>query len=184
MDKIINFSMCFILVISFPVISEASQIDFAWSTPEFLSFRKDSEDEKRYLIWCYSIKNTIDKEITVPIATLLTTDTKRYYEDKYIPEIAGKVSEGVEKYISEDEMKGEFGPGVTKKGIAIFEDIDPHAKKINILVTGLSHLLFWKLGQDDYAYKITYNKSGDKWILGEHGLSKDSSHRNYTDKFE
>ncbi len=154
MNKAINFSLCFILVISFPVISEASQIDFAWSTPEFLSYRKDSEDEKRY------------------------------YEDKYIPEIAGKVSEGVEKYISEDEMKGEFGPGVTKKGSAIFEDIDPHAKKINILVTGLSHLLFWKLGQVDYTYKITYNKSGDKWILGEYGFSKDSSHRNYTDKFE
>jgi len=110
MNKIINFSLCFILVISFPLISEAAQIDFAWSTPEFLSYRKDSEDEKKYLIWCYSIRNTIDKEITVPIASLLTTDTKKYYEDKYIPEIAEKVSEGVEKYISADEMKGEFGP--------------------------------------------------------------------------
>ncbi len=100
----------FILVISFPVISEATQIDFAWSTPEFLSFRKDSEDEKKYLIWCYSIRNTIDKEITVPIATLLMTETKKYYEDKYIPEIAVKVSKGGENYISADEMKGESGP--------------------------------------------------------------------------
>ncbi len=114
------------------------------STPEFLSYRKDSEDENKYLIWCYSIKNTIDKEITVPIASLLTTDTKKYYEDKYIPEIAEKVSEGVEKYISADEMKGEFGPGVTKKGIVIFEDIDSHAKKINIFVTGLSHFFSWR----------------------------------------
>ncbi len=184
MNRIINFSLCFILVISFPVISEAAQIDFVWSTPEFLSFRKDSEDEKKYLIWCYSIRNTIDKEITVPIASLLRTYTKRYYKDKYISEIAGKVSEEVEKYISADEMKGEFGPGVTKKGIAIFEDIDPHAKKMNIFITGLSHLLFWKLGQIDYAYKITYKKSGNKWILEEHGFSKDSSHRNYTDKFK
>jgi len=43
MNKIITFSLCFILVISFPVISEAAQIDFAWSTPEFVSYGKDSE---------------------------------------------------------------------------------------------------------------------------------------------
>ncbi|MGR3173376.1 MAG: hypothetical protein ACUZ8N_02095 [Candidatus Scalindua sp.] len=55
--------MCYILVISFPVTSEAAQIDLAWSTPEFLSYRKDSEDEKKHLIWCYLIRNTIDKEI-------------------------------------------------------------------------------------------------------------------------
>ncbi len=184
MNKAINSFLCFILVISFPVISEASQIDFAWSTPEFLSYKKDSEDERKYLIWCYSIRNTIDKEITVPIATLLTTDTKKYYKDEYIPEIAEKVSDGVGEYISADEMKGILDPGVTKKGIAIFENIDPNAKKINIFVTGLSHLLFWKLGQVDYAYKITYRKSGNKWIPEEHGFSKDSSHRNYTDEFK
>ena len=177
MSKATFFSLCFILVISFPVISEASQIDFAWSIPESHSYKKGSEDEKEYLIWCYSIRNTIDKEITVPIATLLTTDTRKYYEDEYFPEIAEKVSDGVGEYISADEMKGKLGPGVTKKGIAIFEGIDPHAKKINIFVTGLSHLLFWKLGQVDYAYKITYRKSGNKWILEEHGFSKDSSHK-------
>jgi len=184
MNKAINFSLYFILFISFPVISEASQIDFAWSTPEFLSYENDSEDEKKYLIWCYSIRNTIDKEITVPIATWLTTDTKEYYEDEYIPEIAEKVSDGVGEYISADEMKGRLGPRVTKKGIAIFEGIDPHAKKINIFVTGLSRILFWKLGKVDYAYKITYKKSGDKWKLEEHGFTKDSSHGNYTNKLE
>lgn len=175
MNKAIIFSLCLILAISFPVISEASQIDFAWSTPEFLSYENDPEDEKKYLIWCYSIKNTIDKEITVPISTLLTTDTKKYYKDEYIPEIAEKVSDGVEEYISADEMKGKLGPGVTKKGIAIFEGIDTHTKKINIFVTGLSRPIFWKLGQVDYAYKITYKKSGDKWKLEEHGFSKYSS---------
>ena len=118
----------------------------------------------------------------MPIASLLATDTKKYYEDKYIPEIAGKVSEGVEKYISADEMKGVFGPGVTKKGIAMFENIDPHAKKINILVEGLSHFFFWRGRLVDPSYKITYKKSGDKWILEKHGFSKDSSHRSYTDK--
>ncbi len=44
---------------------------------------------------------------------------------EYIPEIAEKVSEDGEKYLSPDEMKGDYGPGVTRRCIAIFEDIDP-----------------------------------------------------------
>ena len=172
------------LIVSFPVTSDASQVDFSWSTPEYFSHNKGSEDEKKYLIWVYSIRNTIDQKITVPVATLLTTDTNKYYEAKYIPEIAEKVSEDGVKYISSDKMKGEYDPGVTRKGIAIFEDIDPYAQKINIFMTGLSHFFLWRQRMADYSYKITYKRSGSKWILEEHGFSKDNSHRNYVDKFK
>lgn len=172
------------LVISFPVISEASQVDFGWSVPEYFLYNEGSEDEKKYLIWVFSIRNTIDKEITVPVATLLLTDTDKYYEAKYIPEIAKKVSEDGEKYLSADKMRGEYGPGVTRKGIAIFEDIDPYAQKINIFMTGLSHFFFWRWRSSDYSYKNTYKKSGNKWILEEHGFSKDNSYRNYVDRFK
>lgn len=172
------------LVISFPVISEASQVDFGWSVPEYFLYNEGSEDEKKYLIRVFSIRNTIDKEITVPVATLLLTDTDKYYEAKYIPEIAEKVSEDGETYLSSDEMKGEYGLGATRKGIAIFEDIDPYAQKINIFMTGLSHFFFWRWRLSDCSYKITYKRSGSKWILEEHGFSKDNSHRNYVDKFK
>jgi hypothetical protein len=159
-------------------------VDFGWSVPEYFSTDDDSEDKKKYLIWVFSIRNTIDKEITVPVATLLSTDTDKYYEPKYIPEIAEKVSEDGEKYLSSDNMKGEYAPGVTRKGIAIFEDIDPYAQKINIYMTGLSHFFFWRWRLSDYSYKITYKRSGSKWRLEEHGFSKDNSHRNYVDKFK
>ena len=172
------------LIVSFPVTSDASQVDFSWSTPEYFSHNKGSEDEKKYLIWVYSIRNTIDQKITVPVATLLTTDTNKYYEAKYIPDIAEKVSEDGVKYISSDKMKGEYDPGVTRKGIAIFEDIDPYAQKINIFMTGLSHFFLWRQRMADNSYKITYKRSGSKWILEEHGFSKDNSHRNYVDKFK
>ncbi|MHC4321325.1 MAG: hypothetical protein ACYST3_03510 [Planctomycetota bacterium] len=172
------------LVVSFPVISEASQVDFGWSVPEYFSENNGSDDEKKYLIWVFSIRNTIDEEITVPVATLLSTDTDKYYEAKYIPEIAEKISEDGEKYLSSDKMKGEYGPGVTRKGLAVFEDIDPYAQKINIFMTGLSHFFFWRWRLSDYSYKITYKRSGSKWILEEHGFSKDNSHRNYIDKFK
>lgn len=172
------------LVISFPVISEASQVDFGWSVPEYFLYNEGSEDEKKYLVMVFSIRNTIDKEITVPVATLLLTDTDKYYEAKYISEIAEKVSKDGETYLSSDEMKGEYGSGVTRMGIAIFEDIDPYAKKINIFMTGLSHFFFWRWRLSDCSCKITYKRSGSKWILEEHGFSKDNSHRNYVDKFK
>ncbi len=172
------------LAIFFPVTSNASQVDFGWSTPEYFSHNKNPEDEKKYLIWVFSIKNTIDQEITVPVATILSTDTDKYYEAKYIPEIAGKVSEDGEMYLSSDKMKGDYGPGVSRTSIAIFEDIDPYAQKINIFMTGLSHFFFWRWRLSDYSYKITYKRSGSKWILEEHGFSKDNSHRDYVDKFK
>jgi len=90
------------LVISIPLTSDASQVDFGWSVPEYFSTDDGSEDKKKYLIWVFSIRNTIDKEITVPVATLLSTDTDKYYEPKYIPEIAEKVSEDGEKYLSSE----------------------------------------------------------------------------------
>lgn len=172
------------LAISIPLTADASQVDFGWSIPEYFSMDDGPEDEKKYLIWVFSIRNTIDKEITVPVATLLSTDTDKYYEPKYIPEIAEEVSECVEKYLSSDKMKGEYAPGVTRRGIAMFEDIDPYAQKINIYMTGLSHFFFWRWRLSDYSYKITYKRSGSKWLLEEHGFSKDNSHRNYVDKFK
>ena len=172
------------LVVFFPVISDGSEIDFGWSVPEYFSENEGTEDAKKYLIWAFSIGNTIDKEISVSVSTMLKTDTGKYYEAKYIPEIAEKVSEDGGKYLSTDKMKGEYGPGVTRKCVAVFEDIDPYAQKINIFMTGLSHFFFWRSRTSEYSYKITYKRSGSKWRLEDHGFSKDRSHINHVDKFK
>lgn len=184
MNKVRNSFLFFIFVFSISVALEASQVDFSWSTPENFVYKEDSGDEKIYIVWFYSIKNTTDKKILVPIETFLNTDTQKSYEDKYLPDIVSKVSKGNEEYMTASDMKGEFGPGVTKMGVAVFEDIDPYAQKINVFATGLSHFFFWRWRLVDYSYKITYKKSGNKWILVEHGFNKDSSHRNYADKFK
>jgi len=184
MNKVRNAFLFFIFAFSISVELEASQIDFSWSTPENFVYKEDSGDEKRYIVWFYSIENTIDKTILVPIEAFLNTDTQKSYEDKYIPDIVSKASKGNEEYMSAKDIKGEFGPRVIKKGVAVFEDVDPYAKKINIFATGLSHFFFWRWRMVDCSYKITYKKSGNKWILVEHGFSKDTSHRNYADKFK
>jgi len=172
------------IVIVFSVTSDASQVDLGWSVPEYFSDNKGTEDEKKYLIWVFTICNAIEEKITIPVATLLSTDTNKYYEAKYIPEIAEKVSEDGEKYLSLDKMKGDYDPGVIRKGIVIFEDIDPHAYRINIHMIGLSRFFFWRSRLLDYSYKITYRKSGSKWVLEEQGFSKDISHGNNVDKFK
>jgi hypothetical protein len=175
----------FIYLIAFvPVVSEGSEIDLGWSVPEYFAGYKDAENEKNFLIWVFSIGNTIDKAISISVATILLTDTGKYYDAKYIPEIAEKVSEDGEKYLSSDKMKGEYDPGVTRKCVAVFEDIDPYAQKINIFMTGLSHFFFWRSKTSEYSYKITYKRSGNKWRLVDHGFSKDRSHINYVDKFK
>ncbi len=184
MDKLTFLFIFLFFANLFSPIVDASQVDFAWSTPENFVHKKETRDGKKYLIWVYSIRNTIDETIEIPVATLLSTDTEKFYEPIYIPEIATIVSEGKDTYISSNEMKGEYSPGVTRKGIAIFEDIDPYAKKINIFMTGLSHYFFWRWRLSDYSYKITYKKSGNNWFLEEHGFSKDNSHRNHVDKFK
>lgn len=179
-----NTFLLFIITFFVSVTSEASQIDFSWSTPENFVFKNDNGEEKTYIVWLYSIKNTTDKKILVPIETFLNTDTQKGYKDKFITEIVSQIAKSNEGIMSAEDMKGEFEPGITKKGIAIFEEIDPYARKINIFATGLSHFFFWRWRLVDCSYVITYKKSGDKWILEDHGFNKDTSHRNFTDKFK
>ena len=167
-----------------PRTVEATQVDFGWSTPENYVYKEGTADEKKFIVWFYSLRNTTDKNILIPIETFLNTDTQKNYADKYISEIASEFAEEGEVFLNAKDIKGEFGPGVTKKGIAIFEDVDSYAQNINIFATGLSHFFFWRWRMVDYSYKIQYKKSGDKWILLEHGFMKDTSHRNFADKFK
>lgn len=176
-----NTFLFFCLVFIISISSEASQVDFGWSIPENFVYKDSSGDEKTYIVWFYSITNTTDKEILVPVATFLNTDTNESYEDKYIPEIISKFAEEDEVYMRASEMRGKFGPGVTKKGVAVFEDISPYAQKINISTTGLSRFFFWRRHSVEYSYDIIYKKSRKKWKLVEHGFLKDTSHRNLAD---
>ncbi|MCP4050550.1 MAG: hypothetical protein GY730_07595, partial [bacterium] len=78
--KYLRLFLFICLVDFFPVISDGSEIDFGWSVPEYFSDDKGTEDEKRFLIWAFSIKNTVDKAIPVSVSTMLLTDTDKYYE--------------------------------------------------------------------------------------------------------
>ena len=174
-----------VLVIGISQVAIASQLDFSWSAPKTYVHNKGTGGEVRYIIWSYNLGNTIDKPILVPIEVFLMTDTGEKYLDAYYPEIMEHVvkldedyKEG-KKYVFAAIAKGELAPKMTKHCVAMFEDVDPKAKRLDIFVTGISHFFFWRWRMVDYSYKITYEKELDRWKLIEHGMTKDASHRSY-----
>lgn len=164
-------------------VSHASQLDFSWSAPKTYVHNKDTGGETRYIVWFYNLGNTTDQPILVPIEVFLMTDTGEKYLDAYYPEIiehAAKLDEAHKegtKYQYAAIAKGELAPRTTKHCVAMFEDVDPKAKRLDVFVTGISHFFFWRWRMIDYSYKITYEREFDRWKLIEHGMTKDSSHR-------
>lgn len=165
--------------------THASQLDFSWNAPKTYVHNKGTKGELRYIIWFYNLRNTTEKTILVPIEVFLKTDTGEKYTDAYYPELMDRVKELDEdfhegkKYQYASIAKGELAANTTKHCVAMFEDIDPQAKQLEIFVTGISHFFFWRWRMIDYSYKITYKKEADRWKLIKHGMTKDSSHRAY-----
>lgn len=177
---------CVILIaLSMSRITNASQLDFSWNAPKTYIHNKGTAGEVVYIIWFYNLGNTIDKPIVVPIEVLLVTDTGEKYPDAYYPDIMEHVAaldedhKGDTKYQYAAIAKGELTPKSTKHCVAMFEDVDPKARRLDIFVTGISHFFFWRWRMVDYSYKITYEKEQNYWKLIEHGMTKDTSHRSY-----
>ena len=175
----------FLLLLGVSQVSSASQLDFSWSAPKTYVHNKGTGGEAGYIIWFYNLGNTIDQPILVPIEVFLMTDTGGKHLDTYYPEIMEQVAKLDEDYKEGKKYqyaaiaKGELATRATKHCVAMFEDVDPQAKRLDIFVTGISHFFFWRWRMVDYSYKITYEKEQDRWKLIEHGMSKDASHRSY-----
>jgi hypothetical protein len=178
--KIVLFGLLVFLGIS--QISTASPLDFSWTAPKTYIHNEGTGGEVRYIIWFYDLGNMLEKPIFVPIEIFLMIDTGEEYPDIYYPEImkhVAKLDDGYredKKYHYAPIVKGELAPKTKKYCVAMFEDIDPEAKRLDIFVTGISHFFFWRWKVVDYSYKITYEKEQDHWKLIEHGMSKDSTH--------
>ncbi len=183
--KLKIFALGCLLLLSVARMAGATQLDFSWSSPKNYLHNKGTGGEVQYVVWFYNLGNTTEKAIPVPIEVFLMTDTGEKHLDAYYPEIMERVAvldddykEG-KKYRHTAGAKGELAPKETKHCVAMFEDVDPKAKRLDIFVTGISHFFFWRWRLVDYSYKITYEKERDHWKLIEHGLTKDSSHLSY-----
>ncbi|MCF6158384.1 MAG: hypothetical protein E3K32_07395 [wastewater metagenome] len=172
-----------LLIFGVSQIVNASPLEFSWNAPKTYIHNKGTGGETGYIIWFYNLKNTLEKPILVPVEVLLATDTGEKYPDVYYPEIMEYAAELDEDYKEDKKYaviaKGELAPKTVKHCVAMFEDIDPDAKRLDIYVTGISHFFFWRWRMVDYSYKITYERERDYWKLIEHGMSKDTTHRAY-----
>lgn len=183
--KLSIFLYVMLFVLGIFRLTNASQLDFSWSAPKTYIHNKDTGGEVMYIIWFYNLGNTIEKPISVPIEVFMMTDTGEKYLDTYYPEMMEHVAkldddnkEG-KKYQNATITRGELPPKTTKHYVAMFEDVDQKARRLDIFVTGISHFFFWRWRMVDYSYKITYEKEQNYWKLIEHGMTKDASHRAY-----
>ncbi|OQZ02999.1 MAG: hypothetical protein B6D34_09080 [Candidatus Brocadia sp. UTAMX1] len=181
--KISFLGLMFILCLS--LTAKASQLDFSWNTPKTYVHNKGTDGETMYIIWFYNLENTFEKPIAVPVEVFLMTDTGEKYLDTYYPEIMDHVAKLDEdykegkKYQHTAIARGELVPKTIKHCVAMFEDVDPKVKRLDIFVTGISHFFFWRSRMIDSSYKITYEREQDYWKLIEHGMTKDSSQSSY-----
>ncbi|MDR4508306.1 MAG: hypothetical protein MRJ65_08745 [Candidatus Brocadiaceae bacterium] len=162
--------------------SRASQLDFSWNAPKTYVHNEGTGGEVLFILWFYNLKNVAEKPILIPIEIFLETDTKEGYRDMFYPEIMERAAaldadytKG-KKYQHAATVYGELLPQATKNCVAMFEDVDPQAKRLEIFVTGISSFSFWQQKMNNYSYKITYRKEQDHWKLIKHEMSKDSPH--------
>lgn len=169
-------------------LADASPLDFSWNSPRWYVHNKGTAGEVRYIVWFYNLGNTTEKPILVPIEVSLLTDTGEKFLDAYYPEImehAAKLDENNQedaKYQYSPIAKGELTSQTTKHCVAMFEDVDPNARRLDILVSGISHFFFWRLGKFNHTYKISYEKDFDHWRLVEHGMIKESMQSSHESK--
>jgi len=163
--------------------ANASQLDFSWSAPKTYVHNKGTRGELQYIIWFYNLKNTINYSLLVPIEVFLKTDTGEKYKAFYYPEIMEHIIKFDEEYYDGKKYaaiaKGELPPRSTKHCVAMFEDVDPKAKRLDIFVTGISHFFFWRKRAVEYSYKMTYEKAFDHWRLVKHGVTKELPQRSH-----
>ena len=175
----------FLYLLGVSQVSSASQLDFTWNAPKTYVHNKGTGGEVRYIIWFYNLGNTIDQPILVPIEVFLMTDTGEIISIHIIQKSWSmwqnwmwiiKKAKSISSLLLQREN---LLPKSTKHCVAMFEDVDPKARRLDIFVTGISHFFFWRWRMINYSYKITYEREQDYWKLIEHGMTKDSSHRSY-----
>jgi hypothetical protein len=92
--------------------------------------------------------------------------------------MATKEDDDGKDYAHSTTLPEKLEPGERKECLAVFENIDPEAKKIHIYVLGLRHFAFWRPAMREYIYRITYKRSlKNSWRLIEHDFSKDTKAR-------
>ena len=170
----------FCFVISLTLLSIklcGAAIDLSWSAPKSI----ETGNNNTAVVWHYYIENNSTNALKIPIYLHLITSNETRHEDNYnktIFDMVAKEDDNGECYAHSTTLPDKLEAGKREKCLAIFENIDPEAKKIHIYVLGLRHFSFWRPAMREYIYRITYKRSlKNTWRLIEHDFSKDTKAR-------
>ena len=105
-----------------------------------ITVRDVKGDPVRCLYLIYRVTNASKRPIRYVPEFYLETDTDKTYLDLVQLEAERAVEEEKgRQYLNSVEMMGEIPPDLIKEGIAIFPDVTPQAKKLTLVVFGLTN---------------------------------------------
>ncbi len=178
-NVLIIISIAIIVMVCNISACKAVSIDLSWSVPENIEFENSRGNNSVYLVWRYSVKNLKENAARAPINIFLNTDTDIEVEDVFNGKLIKSLSERdkiEKKYDHATTIQGDIAPNETKNCLAIFENVDPDAKKVYIYIMGLRRVAVWRSPTKDNFYRITYKRSSKLgWRLIEHGFFKDTA---------
>lgn len=137
----------------------ASPFDFGWSSPIVVE-KKSKGRLTTYLAWPIQLRNNTVRLLSPQLEIVAVTDTGRQYN----PDPAIHVHRPPHRYplVAMTDMGDGIFPSVTQNTVAVFQQIDPKASRIDFYVGGLVDLDL--VGEKRYL-KITYKRilSGWEW---------------------
>jgi len=170
MKKYILSFLFFVLLLVPIQLDAKDNLSMVWGDPQDYIYADLLGSKKKAVVWFYQISNKTGEKQTAYINITLVTDTGKQYDDTWSPlvevKLLGKEHEQYEDCLT---MGGDFYNGVTKKGMAVFPNVDPGSTEIMIYVSGLADSYWRENNLVQSVYKITYKRSNNKWTKLKHG---------------
>lgn len=130
------------------------------------------ENDKRveYTYVVYDVANNTTQEVEFYPCFQIETDSGKVYTAGAWPKIEERVAERFGKDIlGSREMAGLVKPSETRRGVAVFKNIDAAADRLTLFVSGLTGDYKVEIGADGKAIakyrtlKTVFYRPGDEW---------------------
>lgn len=146
------------------------ELDFSCKPPRVLEVT-EGETVLPYTYIIYQVTNNSGQVVDFyPTFEIEADEGEKTYSDGIFPKIYERIaSTRSGQILPFTKMKGTIEPGDTRRGVAIFRNVDPGADKLTVYVTGLSGDM--KIEETDgelvamyRTYKLVYLRPGDEFV--------------------
>ncbi len=147
------FILGLILVMPLTSLAAISSLDFGWGSPILIK----QSGQKQMLAWPIQISNPTKKPWFAKLDVVAVTDTGKQYSTISNPDI-----EDIDGISPLSVLKSHIFPSVTRRTIALFEEVDPKATLIHFYVGGIVDPSQKEQGETRY-FRITYQRTVEGW---------------------